>query len=57
MKQHPPLKAVCEELFERSELDATVRVALALCLEKVDPEGWRVHIDPKTSTASVMRGR
>jgi hypothetical protein len=55
MQEHPPLKLVCENIFATATLDPSARVALAICLEKVDPQHWRVEIDPKTSAATVKR--
>jgi hypothetical protein len=57
MKQHPPLKRACEDIFESPDLDPTARVALAVCLENVDPDGWRVELDPQTKVATVKRLR
>lgn len=57
MKQHPPLKRVCEDIFDECELDPVARVGLAMCLESVDPEGWRVELDPETQVATVKRLR
>jgi hypothetical protein len=57
MQQHPPLKRACETICDTPGLDASTRVALAMCLAKVDPDGWRVDIDPATSSATVTRRR
>jgi hypothetical protein len=55
MQEHPPLKATCEAIFAAPDLDPNARVALALCLEKVDPQHWRVVIDPNTGVANIQR--
>lgn len=55
MQQHPPLLALCEGLFDASDLSPTERCALAITLQKVAPARWRVDIDPKTNHATITR--
>jgi len=55
MHQHPPLQVLCEELLAMDDLSANERAALAMTLERADPERWCVALDPVTRTASVHR--
>jgi hypothetical protein len=55
MHEHPPLRALCERLFDEADLTPNERVGLAIALQKVAPETWDVHIDPVTSMAQVSR--
>ena len=53
MEEHEPLEDYCGELVLSGDLTPVERCALALVLEKVDPEAWHVDIDPRTSQATV----
>ncbi len=55
MKEHPPLLALGEQLFEDKDLSPNERMSLALTLQKVDPVAWDVQIDPATGTARINR--
>ena len=55
MREHPPLLAICERMFETSELSENEHVALAIVLARVAPERWGVQIDPATNAATVHR--
>jgi hypothetical protein len=57
MKEHAPLFALCEQIFDDLGLSPNERVSLALIFEKLDPVAWHVHIDPVTSRARVDRKR
>jgi len=53
MQEHAPLKDYCEGLVRSGDLTPDERCALALVLEKIDPDAWQVEIDPRTSQATV----
>ena len=55
MKEHPPLLALCEQLFDEKDLSPNERLSLALTLQKVDPTTWDVQIDPATGLSRVNR--
>ena len=55
MEEHAPLEDYCGELVQSGDLTPNERFALALVLEKVDPDVWHVEIDPQTSEAIVSR--
>ena len=55
MKEHAPLFALCEQLFDEKDLTPNERLSLALTLQKVDPATWDVQIDPATGTSRVNR--
>ena len=53
MEEHAPLKKYCEGLVRSGDLTPGEHCALALVLEKIDPDVWHVEIDPQTSQATV----
>ena len=55
MREHAPLFALCERIFETEALGPNERICLALLFEQVDPAAWRVHIDAVTNKARVTR--
>jgi hypothetical protein len=56
-QEHPPLLAIYERFVDDNEVDPTERIALAITLQKLAPERWSVHIDPKAGTARIDRKR
>ncbi len=55
MKEHAPLRAMCEHLFEQNDLSPNERIGLGIALQKIDPETWEVKIDAATGTAQINR--
>lgn len=55
MKEHAPLFALCEQIFDDPDLSPNERVSLAIIFEKLDPAAWHVQIDPVTSRARIDR--
>jgi len=55
MREHPPLFALCEQIFDDHDLSPNERVSLAIIFEKLDPAAWHVQIDPVTSRAHIDR--
>jgi hypothetical protein len=54
-QEHPPLLAIYEQIVDSDEVDPTERIALAITLQKLAPDRWTVHIDPKAGTARIDR--
>ncbi|HEY3806310.1 MAG TPA: hypothetical protein VGL61_27085 [Kofleriaceae bacterium] len=55
MKEHPPLLATCERIFDSPDLNPIERVSLAITLSKVAPETWDVQIDRVSGEANITR--
>jgi hypothetical protein len=55
MAEHAPLVAVCERIFETSELAPNERITLAIVLQSVVPTRWEVKIDGATGMATVNK--
>lgn len=53
MQQHAPLVTACEQIFDRGGLAPNERVGLALTLQKVAPDRWKVHVDTTSGLANI----
>ncbi|HET9620425.1 MAG TPA: hypothetical protein VFP84_03585 [Kofleriaceae bacterium] len=54
-KEHPPLLAMCEQIFEMPDMTNDERLGLAVALERSFPERWRVEVDPATRHVRVHK--
>lgn len=55
MREHAPLRAICERMYDGPELTPNERVGIALVMQKIDPATWDVKIDPASGKASITR--